>query len=98
MPHYVSDESLAQALNDGVCADPFGGLGPQATDRPGMCRLRVYVPGADAVSVVSPDGATVLAPLQAVDGRGLFAGPLDAYRYRLQVRGCTARSIARPLA
>jgi 1,4-alpha-glucan branching enzyme len=92
MSSIVSDESLAQALNSGVCDDPFGGLGPHDTDQPGVCRLRVYVPGADAVAAVSPDGASVLAQLHPVDGGGLFAGLLDAahrahYQLRVQIHG-----------
>ena len=92
MSSTVSDESLAQALNSGVCDDPFGGLGPHDTDQPGVCRLRVYVPGADAVAAVSPDGVSVLAQLHPVDGGGLFAGPLDAahrahYQLRVQIHG-----------
>jgi 1,4-alpha-glucan branching enzyme len=92
MSSTVSDESLAQALNSGVCGDPFGGLGPHDTDRPNVCRLRVYVPGADAVAAVSPDGTTVLSRLHPVDCGGLFAGPLDAahrahYRLRVQIHG-----------
>jgi 1,4-alpha-glucan branching enzyme len=65
---------LAQALRGGVCADPFGYLGPHPGTKLGHFRLRVYVPGSDGVTVLARETREVLSRLKAVDGGDLFTG------------------------
>jgi 1,4-alpha-glucan branching enzyme len=64
---------LAAALHNGTCADPFGCLGPHRIARTGQFRLRVHVPGSDAVTVLARPTGEPLAPLQRVGGSSLFA-------------------------
>lgn len=80
------DNQTAWALADGMLNDPFGVLGPHGDA--GERYVRVYLPGADAVSVVAAGGRDL--PLTAVEPEGLFVGPLDAeghYRLRIQWPG-----------
>ena len=71
---------LAAALHDGVCADPFGSLGPHRAGGTGPFRLRVFVPGSDAVAVLARDSRRPLARLEPIGDSGLFTGdvPLDS--------------------
>ncbi|MFN3656599.1 MAG: 1,4-alpha-glucan branching protein GlgB [Pseudolabrys sp.] len=72
----------ARDIIAGRHADPFYYLGPhRAGDR---TVVRVFLPEADAVSIVSEGGEHALARL---DPAGLFEGPLDGpARYRLRAR------------
>jgi 1,4-alpha-glucan branching enzyme len=79
---------LAAALRDGLCADPFGCLGPHSSTKPGHFRLRVFAPGSDGVAVLARDTRQVLARLKAVDGSDLFTGDVPLPQrgaYLLQV-------------
>src|SRR3990167_685365 len=79
---------LAAALRDGVCADPFGLLGPHPAGREGHFRLRAWLPGSAAVTVLARDTRRRLAGLEAVGDSGLFAGDVqlgDRTAYLLQV-------------
>ena len=67
------DQPTAWALADGMLGDPFAVLGPH--DGPDGRYVRVFVPGATAVSARSKDGSHSVA-LAAGDPDGLFAGPL----------------------
>lgn len=67
---------LAAALRDGVCTDPFGQLGPHAGGGDGHFRLRAYLPGSAAVTVLARETREPLARLEAVDDSGLFAGDM----------------------
>jgi len=69
-----SELELAAALRGGACADPFGRLGPHPAGRAGHFRLRAYLPGSAAVTVLARDTRQRLAELKAVDDSGLFAG------------------------
>ena len=55
---------LASALRDGLCADPFGSLGPHQGTQSGQFRLRVFFPGSDAVTVLAREARQPLAQLQ----------------------------------
>ena len=83
-----AEHQLALLLEEGVCKDPFGSLGPHQTTQAGHYRLRVYLPGARTVHVVSRTEHEVLTELQAVNGSALFVGDwttLDATTYLLQI-------------
>ena len=73
---------LGRDLAEGLHPDPFAVLGPQTT--PAGRVVRVFRPDADAVSLLTPDGAA--HPLADL-GDGLFETPapagLKAYRLRL---------------
>jgi 1,4-alpha-glucan branching enzyme len=87
-PIAVAELQLARELRDGVCADPFGKLGPHQLDNSGLYRLRVYAPGAHAVAAVARDTRQILAQLQPVDEAGLFTGEValaDRGHYLLQI-------------
>ncbi|NLZ41827.1 MAG: 1,4-alpha-glucan branching protein GlgB, partial [Comamonadaceae bacterium] len=78
-----SDAAL-RALVEGRHADPFALLGPHA-DAQGRRLVRAFVPGAEAVSVLT--GASV-QPLTRRHADGLFEGALAAEgaAYRLRAR------------
>ena len=83
-----AEHQLALLLEEGVCKDPFGSLGPHRTTQAGHYRLRVYLPGARAVHVVSRTEHEILTELHAVNGSALFVGDwvtLDAATYLLQI-------------
>jgi 1,4-alpha-glucan branching enzyme len=78
-------EALAQASH----GDPFAVLGPHriGEDR---WEIRAMLPQADAASVVSPDGSTVLAQMQRAHVGGLFVGTATSRErpaYRIAVEG-----------
>jgi 1,4-alpha-glucan branching enzyme len=64
---------LARALRDGLCADPFGSLGPHEGER-GQFRVRVFAPGSTAVTVLARDTGQAQAQLRPVELAGLFVG------------------------
>ena len=77
-----------QALVDGRHGDPFAILGPHGDG--GTRQLRVFLPGADVVTAVAPDGTT--AALQRTHDAGFFEGALPwagPYRLRVQTHGIT---------
>jgi 1,4-alpha-glucan branching enzyme len=81
------DPAAARALAQGRVGDPFALLGPHPTD--GVCIVRAYVPGAQAVEAIGGDGA-VLAELTPVQPPGLFAAIIAAgvnYRWRIHWPG-----------
>ena len=87
---------LAGALRDGLCADPFGSLGPHQDAQGGRFRLRVYVPGSDGVTVLARDTREPLTRLQAVDDGGLFTGDValpHPGQYLLQVDSPLGRRV-----
>ena len=69
-----AESQLAFALEQGHCQDPFGCLGPHATERAGNFRLRAYLPGAHSVRLVSRDAGEILTELCAVNSSALFVG------------------------
>ena len=84
-----AEQQLARALEIGQCQDPFGNLGPHATDPVGTYRVRAYLPGAHAVHLVSRDTQQVLTELQPIAGSALFVGDWstrDPSTYLLQVK------------
>ena len=96
----AAEHQLALLLEEGVCKDPFGSLGPQPTTRAGHYRLRVYLPGASTACVVSRHKHEVLTALQAVSGSALFVGDWatpDPAAYLLEISsGLGARLIEDP--
>ena len=87
MPSPHPERTLAQALQEGRCRDPFSHLGPHPDAR-GAWVLRAFLPGAKAVRARALDSGELLAALNDTDGLGLFTGTLqDAARprYRLAV-------------
>ena len=87
MPSPHPERTLAQALQEGRCRDPFSHLGPHP-DALGAWVLRAFLPGATAVRARALDSGELLATLSDTDGLGLFTGTLqDAARprYRLAV-------------
>src|SRR5215208_3927512 len=84
----AAEVELAATLRDGLCADPFGYLGPHRGTKPGHFRMRVYMPGSDAVTILARETRQILARLQAVDGSNLFTGDVTLSQrgqYLLQV-------------
>ncbi len=80
--------------------DPFAVLGPHET--PAGVALRAFVPGAESVVAVSPQGAEILT-LHKRDGQGFFEGLAERastrFRYRLRAaRGATRWEFADPYA
>ncbi len=69
-----AEHQLALLLEEGVCKDPFGSLGPHPATQAGHYRLRAYLPGARTVHVVSRVEHKVLAKLHAVNDSALFVG------------------------
>ena len=79
---------FALALERGLCRDPFGCLGPQATHRAGHIRMRTYLPGAHTVHIVCRNTGEILTELHAVNGSALFVGDWetsDTTAYLLQI-------------
>jgi 1,4-alpha-glucan branching enzyme len=76
------DPSVLDQLASGRLEDPFAVLGPHEGPRGRF--VRVFVPGASAVAIVSAahQKTTVLAPGPI---EGVFCGPLPEGRYRLQI-------------
>jgi 1,4-alpha-glucan branching enzyme len=68
------EQKLAAALRDGLYADPFGHLGPHEAGAAGHFRLRAWLPGSTAVTVLSRETEQALAGLAPVGDGGLFAG------------------------
>jgi 1,4-alpha-glucan branching enzyme len=86
LPGLSSD--VVQQLTDGVLHDPFAVLGPQqgATGR----IIRAFLPGAEAVEVVSRATGSSLGQLAPAQPSGLFAGPVssgESYRLRISWPG-----------
>ena len=81
------DQQTAWALADGMLDDPFAILGPHLG--PDGRYVRVFVPGADAVTALAKDGSGQVA-LSAVQPTGLFQGGLGfdgAYYLRIEWPG-----------
>jgi 1,4-alpha-glucan branching enzyme len=79
--------ALSHEARDVIAArhsDPFHYLGPH--DENDQTILRVYLPEAERVIALVPDGSE--RELDCVDPSGLFAGPIgqQQYRYRLRAR------------
>jgi 1,4-alpha-glucan branching enzyme len=92
----AAELKLARALRDGVCADPFAVLGPHRPGDSGPFRLRAYLPGSDAVTVLSRTTREPLAELQRIDDSGFFAGDValaDRAGYLLQVDSPLGRRV-----
>jgi 1,4-alpha-glucan branching enzyme len=78
----MREHNLTEAVRQGRCADPFAVLGPHD----GV--VSAFLPGARAVELVSPDGATRLATM--TEAAGLFQAALPAgtpYRLRIDWHG-----------
>ena len=85
---HEAERQLALALEEGVCKDPFGSLGPHPTAQAGHYRLRAYLPGARTARLVSRGEYDVLLELQAVNNSALFVGDWatpDPTTYLLQI-------------
>jgi 1,4-alpha-glucan branching enzyme len=83
------DPDGTDALIAGDHGDPFAILGRHETSFEGMCVVRAFLPGADAVEVIPSSGAQPI-PLGLVRSDGFFAAlvPEDTLgpRYRLAAR------------
>jgi 1,4-alpha-glucan branching enzyme len=78
------DEGHVQALVEGRHGDPFSILGQHQAPRGSV--VRVFMPGAEFVELLSRETGKPLTRLQRVHAGGLFAGFLDqpaAYRLRI---------------
>ncbi len=71
------------AIVEGRHGDPFAILGPH--DAGGEPRIRVFLPGADAVDVLDRAGQ-LLGTLDRVHDAGFFDGAISAAPYRLRVQ------------
>ena len=76
------DATTAEALATGRLGDPFAVLGPHQGERGRY--LRVFVPGAESVSVKT-DGADEPLRLRRSEPEGLFVGDLGPGPYRLVI-------------
>lgn len=72
----LPDSEIAQSLLQGRCRDPFGVLGPHRDAASGAVTLRVFLPQALAVQLVSRHGAELLVELTSQGADGLFTGQL----------------------
>src|SRR5690242_8650947 len=85
MPYAPLRPEMIDALVTGQHGDPFAVLGPHA-GRDGMVSVRVLLPPARAVSVLTPDGAAT--PLRALHPAGFWEGEVPGrlpLAYRLRV-------------
>ena len=74
--------SAIEAIVAGRHGDPFAVLGPHEAD--GAIVVRAFVPGADRVDAVTPDGE-LLAPLARLHAAGFFEGAIPGRSpYRLR--------------
>ena len=76
------DATTAEALAAGRLGDPFAVLGPHHGERGRY--LRVFVPGAESVSVKT-DGADEPLRLRRSEPEGLFVGDIEPSLYRLRI-------------
>ena len=77
--------TLSHEARDVIAArhsDPFHFLGPH--DENDQTILRVYLPEAERVIALVPDGSE--RELDCVDPAGLFAGPIGTHQYRYRLR------------
>ncbi|MBK8175147.1 MAG: 1,4-alpha-glucan branching protein GlgB [Rhodospirillales bacterium] len=67
--------------------DAFGFLGMHELDTEGVVLVRVFLPGAHAVTVIDSASGEVVAPLARIREEGLFAGAISGpwFAYRLRV-------------
>lgn len=85
-------EALAQATH----ANPFAVLGPHRR-ADGVHEVRVFVPGASAVSLVAADSDHLLGECRAQAIDGLFVGELpESTGYRLRIRWPRSRQSDSP--
>jgi 1,4-alpha-glucan branching enzyme len=78
------DGAAVQALVEGRHGDPFAILGQHPVEHGSV--VRVFMPGATAVELVSPETGDRLASLEIVHPAGLFATHLDRHcAYRLRI-------------
>jgi 1,4-alpha-glucan branching enzyme len=64
-------EAILQARH----GDPFSVLGPHQI-QPGRWEVRAMLPDAQAVEILSPDGANVLGAMERRHEAGFFVAPL----------------------
>ena len=74
-----------EALLAAELSDPFALLGPHE-DAQGQWWIRCFLPGAAAVTAVSPDALSVLVALVCIDDRGLFVARVPRRRKRFDYR------------
>ncbi|WP_251977969.1 1,4-alpha-glucan branching protein GlgB [Salinicola avicenniae] len=73
------------ALSQATHGDPFSVLGPHARANGGV-EVRVYVPGASAVSLLARESDRLLGACESTSLDGLFVGQLEpGAPYRLQI-------------
>ncbi len=78
------DRARAEALAQARLGDPFAVLGPHRTDNGWV--IRVFVPGANGVEVLSRSEGRLLATLDRGAAEGLFEGRLTSLPpYRLRI-------------
>jgi 1,4-alpha-glucan branching enzyme len=80
--------SEIEALLHARHGNPFGILGPHEISK-GRWEIRVFLPGVQAVEVVSPDGSTSIAQMERRHEAGFFVACLDSQErpfYRLRIR------------
>ncbi|HTZ71232.1 MAG TPA: 1,4-alpha-glucan branching protein GlgB [Acetobacteraceae bacterium] len=80
----LTDPAQAVALAEGRCGDPFAVLGSHQTVHGRI--IRVFLPGALAVTVIRGDDGGPLGDLRPEGGDGLFSGVVpEAGPYRLRI-------------
>jgi 1,4-alpha-glucan branching enzyme len=78
------DAGMIDALANGRCSDPFAALGPR--DTPNGRIIRVFVPGATGVEIISAEDGRLVGALLPAEPRGLFAARVgEVTRYLLRI-------------
>ena len=82
-------QSDVQRLVSGTHDDPFAVLGPHTSGSDTV--IRAFVPGAETIHVIAPEGGAPLAALEPVGGDGIFAatlptGAMPSGGYRLSIK------------
>ncbi|AIZ78611.1 1,4-alpha-glucan branching protein GlgB [Actinobacillus equuli] len=80
------DSSFIEQLSGGYCKDPFSYLGSHFEN--GHCVVRIYLPEADAVTIIDDQGRCLSETIK-IDDCGVFVALLDCsdphFYYRLRV-------------
>jgi 1,4-alpha-glucan branching enzyme len=91
------DRGALQALSHGTHADPFAVLGRR--DDGAEPYVRVVLPGAESVEVVSRKGGAVTGVLKEIENTGVFEGPVksvDPYLLKISWPGGTVQETEDP--
>ena len=91
---YSVDDGAIEEIVQARHGDPFAILG--AHDVAGGVEVRAFLPGADRVAIVAPDGSTVLGTMERVHPAGFWVGSMPArVPYKLLVDGVAAEDVYR---